>query len=217
MTFAEMKTEVFRRLNESRLGASGAVTPTPIFWQEDDVVAALIDGYQELSDAAEWYEREYDIPLSGQTYYNMETVLSDIFLSPRRAFNPRTNRWMEWVDVRDLDYRTYRRWELITGEPQQILFRGIGWLGTFPKKSGDTLQFFYTSIPPDLEDADTPLMPQEFHLGIIDYALYDLMCQEAETAKALKFWQSYLNYEEGLKRYVKNRVSLDRIGGYRSN
>jgi len=209
-----MKTETFRRLNEARFGAAGAVTPTPIYWQEDDVEAALLDGYAELSDASEWYERSANLPLGGQTYYNLDTALSDIFLSPRRAFNSQTNRWMEWVDVRDLDYRTYRQWELISAEPQKILFRGLSWLGTFPKQMGGTLLFFYTAMPPALADGDAPIIPQEFHYGIVDYALYDLMCQEGETDKALKFWNSYLRYEEGLKRYVNNRVSVDRVGGF---
>lgn len=210
MNFSEMKTEVFRRINES--------AGTPVFWSEADVAAALNDGYEELSDSTEWFEKSNTITLSGSTYYNLSsnTVLTgNEILTPKRAFNPRTNRWLRWTDWRDLDNHTYRQWETVTGEPEQILSRGMWWLGTFPKKSGGTITLWYTAVPQVLlGNSDEPAFPSEFHYALVDYAIYDLLCQEGEGRKAIKFWNRYLQQEVALKQYVQNRLGIDRVSSF---
>lgn len=211
MTFGEMKTEAFRRLNEN--------SSSPVFWEETDVEAALNEGYEELSDATEWYERHATIDLcSNKPYYDLRTVLTDTFLSPTRAFNNQTNRWLTPDIVRNLDLNTFRQWETITGEPERMFVRGLWWLGYFPKSSSDsgTIKQYYTAIPPPMSAAaDEPGFPQEFHYGIVEYGLYDLLAQGGETKKALAHWLGYLGYQEGLQKYVKGRTGLERVGGWR--
>lgn len=209
MTFAEQKTEVFRRLNES--------SSSPTYWTEEDVEDALNDGYAEMSDASEWYERNASInKLKNRTYYDLRTNLSDTFLAPRRCFNPQTNQWLAPISVRTLDFKTYRQWELNPGEPQKMFMRGLWWLGTYPKSGADsgTLELYYTAMPDAMiDDADEPTFPLEFHLGIVAYALYELKYQERETAAALRYFAEYLTLETGLKSYVERRTSLDRSRG----
>lgn len=209
MTFAEQKTEVFRRLNES--------SSSPTYWTESDVEGALNEGYAEISDVSEWYERNASISkLKNRTYYDLRTNLSDTFLAPRRCFNPQTNQWLDPISVRTLDFKTYRQWELNPGEPQKMFMRGLWWLGIYPKAGADsgTLQLYYTALPTEMAaDGDEPAFPQEFHLGIVSYALYELRYQERETAAALRYFAEYKEYETALRGYVEQRTSFDRSRG----
>ena len=63
-------------------------------------------------------------------------------------------------------------------------------------------------------DSDTPGFPQEFHFGIVEYALYDLFAQEGDTQKALKHWMDYEAYENALSKYVDGRMAKDKIGAF---
>ena len=209
MTLAEMRTEVFRRLDESSV--------SPNFWTQADVDEALNDGYEELSDASEWYERMVSLALlDHRPYYDLRTVLyGDTLLSPGRCYNVQTSRWMEPTHVRNLDYHIYRRWESIaTGAPEKFYQRGLWWLGTFPQSGADSgfLRFYYTAMPTALSNAsDTPGFPQEFHLAIVDYAVGDLLGQEGETKQSLLAWARYMQGEQALVAFVNGRQKEDRI------
>lgn len=209
MTFLEMQDEVFLRLAEN--------SSSPTFWSRDEVKAALNDGYEEISDATEWYERNQVINLlSNRTYYDLRSVLSaDTFLTPKRCLNSQTDRWLTPTSIRDMDTQLYRRWEVITvTEPERMFQRGLWWLGVFPQKGADsgTLRFYFTAIPPPLSaDGDEPGFPEEFHYGLIEYAIGDLLGQEAESGKAIGKWGEYLGFEAGLGSYVDGRISLDRV------
>src|SRR6185295_4388477 len=97
--------------------------------------------------------------------------------------------------VRNLDYHTYRLWESIAaGSLQNFFQRGLWWLGTFPQSPSDSswVRFFYTALPATLSaTTDTPGFPQEFHYGLVEYAVSDLLGQEGETKKAMAFWARY--------------------------
>jgi len=205
-----MKQEVMRRLAES--------ASTPVFWTDDDVGDALNEGLAEISDATEWNESYAIVGLyQNQTYYDLRTTLSDTILAPRFCFNTQTNRWLDPVDVRDLDYRTYVRWEVNTGEPQMMFIRGLWWLGLYPKPAGDggTMKLYFSALPPDMDEGtDGPGFPDEFQRGLIHYALYDLMAQDSETRESLRHWALYKSFEERLRKYVSGRMSLDRVEGY---
>lgn len=215
MNFGELKTEVFRRLEENSV--------SPVYFSPDDVGDAINEGFEELSDATEWYETNNPVNLAVDTIYYSLSSLN--ILTPKQAYNNQNNRWMVWTTVDRLDGR-YRRWEAAGGEPDWIFTRGVWHLGTFPvpQAAGGTLTLYHTAMPTLLSaDGDTPGFPQEFHYALVDYALYDLLCQEAEVAKALKFWERYQAKETALKRFVAARAKDRRIvftGGqdaYRSN
>lgn len=202
-----MQTEVFRRLHES--------SSSPVFWTATDVKAALNDGLEEISDSTEWYERQTTMNLwSGRTYQSLLGILPETTLAVRRIFNNQTNRWLIPEDVRDLDERTYVQWENNQGEPQRWLIRGLWWLGIWPKPNGDsgTLRLYASSIPAAMSaDSDEPAFPKEYHQGLIEYALYDLLAQDGESKLALGRWQAYLVFEEGLRQYVEGRQKIDKV------
>ncbi len=208
MTFAELQAEVFHRLDED--------SADPAFWTEAEVQAAINEGYEEMSDASEWYERDHNLPLlSKRTYYDLRSALGgETVLTFQHAYNQTTRRWLYPGELRELDYRTFNQWEEITGQPEQFFVRGLFWLGTFPKAAADsgTIQTYFTALPPALfVDGDTPGSPEEFHYGLVEYALGDLLSQDGETQKALLHFKEYLTYEAGLKGWVEGRIALDRI------
>jgi hypothetical protein len=212
VNFGEMKSEVYRRLNES--------SSSPIFWADSDIEQALNEGYEEMADATEWYERFATLDLlSGKTYFDLRSVLSDTILAPKRIRNNQTEKWLTPTDPRELDYHTFVQWEKNTGEPQMFFTRGLWWLGFYPKQNADSgsVRLYYSSIPPAMSaDEDEPAFPEEFHYGPVAYAVYDLLCQDRETQKGLIWWKEYVLTEEAFRRYVIGRISLDRVEGHRA-
>lgn len=202
MNFGEMRRKVRLRLNAL----------TDVFYSDDDIKDAINEGYREIADATEFYEREAMVPmLKKRTYYDLSQILPDTFLSPRRTYNPTTSQWLEPTDPRGLDYHTYVQWELTEGEPEKYLMRGNWIMGVFPKPAMDSVgtRFYYTAIAPDLvDDIDQPQFPREFHEALVDYALCDLLGQERETAKALGYWKSYKDKENALAAYVDGRIRI---------
>lgn len=199
-----MRASIRRQLDESGT----------VFYTDADINEAIDAGYDEISDATEFFERQANIPLlKRRTYFDMTTNLSDTFLSPRRAYHPTTNRWLSPSDTREMDFHTYTQWELTEGSPQKMLMRGNWWLGIFPKETADigVIRLYYTSIPDAMEDSAEPAFPKEFHPGIIEFVLSDLLGQARETKKSLSHWAAYIGYQDGLKSYVEGRTRLAKL------
>jgi hypothetical protein len=208
MTFLELQTELQRRLEE---------TSTGVFWALAQQKEALNDAYFEMADATEFAETSESVDLTTDTYYDLSSVLDNVPLTVHGVFSPQLNHWLTPTTVRELDDR-WARWVDQAGEPQEFFIRGLWWLGTYPKLSSaaGTMTVHYTYVPAALSaDGDTPGFPQEFHVGLLDYAMYDLLCQEREGKKALKFYDSYLGYQERLKQFVQGRAAHDRVTGLR--
>jgi hypothetical protein len=208
VTFDELKAETFRRLQE--------VAAAPVFWTDADVSAALNEGYQEISDATEWYERVVTIDLLRERpYYDLRRIVPDPLLRVGSAFNLQTNRWLTPCSVPDLD-RGWRRWETTIGEPDHVLIRGLCWLRYWPMNGAQSgsIQQHYTAIPPTLAvDADVPGFPLPVHYGLVEYALADLWAQDAETTLATTAWAAYLAYETALTDFVQGRVAVPMVKG----
>ena len=202
MTFGELKSDVRTRLNEA----------TSVFYSDADIAAAVQEGYADIADQTEFFERFANIEtLAGHTYYDLTSNLPDTFLSPRRIYNGTTSKWLTPTDPRHLDKHTYRQWELVYGPPEKYLMRGNWWLGVFPRTSNDVpiLRFYYTAIPAAfINDSDAPAFPPEFHAGIAEYAMSDLMSQQRETVKALGYWSSYQRIAGQLADFTEGRTKL---------
>lgn len=210
MTFAEMQAEVSRRLAEVQAN---------VFWTDEDIADAVQLGYDELSDAAEWFETYVDILLlENRPYYDLRRVIGEDFLALRPAFDRQTNRWITPSSVRDMDRRD-RRWERVTGEPQRAFLYGLWWMGLFPRIQAEvgTIKQHYVALPPPLvDDTDEPGFPEAFHIGCVQFALTDLWAQDAETTKALAAWAEYLATEQELVAWVTGRNSGPLMRGFDS-
>ena len=202
-----MQTEVARRIEES--------TGSPVFWTVAQIKEAINRGYRETADVAEWNETSTALSLTADTtYFDLSTLINTRILTVKRAYNDQTSQWLTPRDVRDFD-RDFHQWENITGEPSQFIVRGLWWLrfDRYKTATSGTVTVYYTTVPTDLSaDADTPAFPQEFHLALVEFAVADLLFQDAETKKGMKFWMRYKVLEDGLKRFPNQRALLDRIG-----
>lgn len=212
MTKAELRAEVFRRLNES--------ATSPIYWTSDDVDTAVAAGYAELSDASEWDERSVLIDLlQDRPLYDLRTVLGPAFLAIGPAYNTTTHRWLLPSTVRMMDAHD-RRWEWTTGEPQRFFLRGLWWLGLWPRTLSEAGQIkqYYVALPDALDsETDEPAFPGNFHYGIVEFAVADLFAQDGEADLALQAWAEYLRIEGGLSQWVADRAAgatMSGFGGY---
>jgi hypothetical protein len=199
-----MQTEVQRRLEETVAG---------VFWLLAQQKEALNDAYADISDVTEWAETSETESLTTSNNYDLSSISANTILTVHGVFNTQTNRWLTPASVREWDRRN-GLWEDETGEPDEFGIAGLWWLRVKPRKASaaGTMVIHYTYVPAALSaDGDTPAFPAEFHPGLVAYACYDLLCQERETDKALKFYAEYLGHREGLKRYVQNRASYDRV------
>jgi hypothetical protein len=209
MTRAELRTEVFRRLQES--------ATTPVFWTVTDVDAALDEAYNAISDATGWCETWVTVDLLHlRPAYDLRTLTSKTPLSIGKAFNDQTNRWLQPTSVRDLDSGN-RRWEATTGEAARVWARGLWWLSYYPKADTDsgTVTQYLTVLPDAMTaDTDVPGFPDTLHYGLVEYAVSDLWAQDAEVNKALQSWQEYLTYEGGLTAFMQGRAAVPLEHGF---
>lgn len=200
-----MQTEVFRRLEES--------SSSPVYWALAQVKEALNDAYFDISDVTEWAETSETDNLTTSNNYDLSSILSNTPLTVKGVFNTQTNRWLTPSSVQQWE-RDNLRWEDEAAEPDEFTIAGLWWLRVRPHAAAasGTFTTHYTYVPAALSaDGDTPAFPGEFHPGLVSYAVYDLLCQERETDKALKFYAEYLLHREGLRRYVQDRASFDRV------
>jgi hypothetical protein len=208
VTFLEMQEEVFKRLRES--------SSSPVFWTLDDVKDSINEGYGEISDSSEWFERVKVVDLLKlRPYYDVYSYLDKCFLRIDVAFNETTSRWLTHEHHATFDARD-PRWEQRVAEPDHLLFRGIRWLSYWPYKgveSGRIRQYF-VSVPPTLcDDTDEPGFPEQYHYGLVEYAVYDLLAQDNEVNLALEAWQAYQGYDQGLSSWVNKRIAIPYRGG----
>jgi len=204
MNLGEIHRKVRKRLDEE----------SQAFFSDEDILASIQEGYEEMADASGFFERWAMVKmLKGRTYYDLSQILPRSFLAVSRVFNPNTNKWLDPVTDRDLDYKTLPQWELTDGTPEKYLVRGVWWLGVFPHERQDTpgLRVYHIGLAPPLrEPTDVPQFPQEFHEGLVTFAISDCLAQQRETKKALKYWASYSVYEGQLTDYVDRRVLVAR-------
>lgn len=208
MTRAEIREEVRRRIRES--------VASPTFWTDEDIDVSVNEGYMEMSDASEWYERFQVIDvLARRPYYDMRTQLRRGFLVAGPAYNMTTSRWLFQVSSSDLGINDIQ-WELRVSEPEFFMVRGLWWIGYWPVKgaeSGTIKQYFIGLPPPMTQDDEEPGFFDLFHHGLVEYALWDLFAQDAEADLAYAAWKEYLAVEAKLIAYQGKRAGIPHTHG----
>lgn len=217
MNLTQLRAEVQAVMDEDT-GSSA------VFWQEDDIDAAINDALDEISDATGWYETRVPLPLlRGTVYYDLFAHCSpafasleaagaeDGFISVAAVWNPVTSAWLTGSSIDMLD--ACSRWERNEGQPERYVIRGCRWLGLspVPATSGEYLDLWLTASPPHLlEESDIPGFPEEYHYGLVELARCELFAQDHEAAKAMKYWERYMAYESKLRHFVENRLERSR-------
>lgn len=209
MTRAELRAELYRRLEESSDGQ--------VFYTDDDLNDALNEAYLELSDATEWYEtyRTIDV-LHTQPYYDVRDLFDVEVLSMGPAFHTDTSRWLVPSSARDLDGR-WLRWEQVRGVPERLQTRGLWFVGYWPILGSETgtVKQYATALPDELsDDLDEPGFPSQWHDVLIDYALAELLPQQGEVSGAMEAWQAYLTGEAEMGAAMQGRGMVPKPMGY---
>lgn len=207
MTFAEMQAETRSRVEDL----------AGVFFSDDDVADAVNEGYEELSDATEWFEVWATIDLlDTRPYYDLRHLFPYEVLIPGAAFNEQTNRWLEPSNMGDLD-GAYRHPETVYTQPTRLIARSLYWLRYFPlvQQDAGTIKQYATCVPPRMAlDRDTPGFPATYHRGCVEYAISVLAPQQGEVHRALEAWDAYLAYETGLQAWKDGRAASPMVRGY---
>jgi hypothetical protein len=209
MTFAEMRAETYRRLEESATGQ--------VFFTDADVDDALNEGYEELSDASEWFEVSLTIDvLHTRPYYDLRTVFPYDVLAPGPAFNETSGRWLEPCEIRDID-RMARQPETTSSQAQRLLQRSLWWVGYWPILQSETgaVTQYATCVPDRMAlDEDVPGFPEAYHRGCVEYALAVLLPAQGMVSEALAAWGRYDAIENALIAWKRGRVAAPMTRGY---
>jgi hypothetical protein len=204
MTFIEIITEVKSRLN-NLIGSS-------ITFDDTDIKASINNGYDELADVTEFNELNKVITTSGDLYDDLydPAIIGPGFLTLRHVFNSLNNLWLEPWDYRKLD-QSFSRWETLFSLSWKFILRGLSYFSGYPRQvAGSQYTVYYTAMPTALvNNTDVPAFPVEFHLGLVNYATFELLAQKQEVTKAMSQWATYLEYQDRLMKYVRGRQGLD--------
>lgn len=198
MNLGELKSETFRRLNES--------STAPVFWTAADVTASLNEGYLDFCERTKLVSREADVEcVRGVPYVDMRAWRYP-FLGLRRVFSRTINKPLPFANVAHVD-TLENRWEMSSGNVQRVFMRGAYTLGFWPvPQVGEVFRVTWTSMPDAMAyDYEQPEIPSEFHEALLFYAIYDLRAQEPETALAL---EAYGSYQQMVERGVLMARSL---------
>lgn len=215
MNFGEIRDRVTQQLAES--------ASNPAYWTQADIDVSINEGHTEMCDASECYERYVTLPQHAlMTYFDLRGLLGEQVLVPLRIFTVMTKRWMIFRHVRDMDEgrcSMYAQWETVGGEPREVFMRSLWQLGIYPRSSGDldkrdSLRLHFRGLPKKMvRSADVPVFPDDFHEGIVEYALYDLLCQDQEVLLAMDHWDAYQGWEQKLIDHVQSRQIVDKRHG----
>lgn len=217
MTFGELQTEVFRRLEES--GSN------PAFWSEAEVQQAINDGWEELALHTEWFRAEYMFQSQSDiTYYDLRDYSPLEVIRVRAIWNEALERWLIPTSTKLLEQK-YRRWEASGQAIDEFFLRGNFMLGIFGKQlwgdeafTADFLTVLCTAVPPPLLPSDYAIPhPEEFCEAEILYAIYDLKAQEGETEQAMDFWKRYMLKADEMKAWAIRTVDEAIVRGFRDH
>lgn len=214
-TLAELESDVRQALDES--------ASDPAVFTSADIRRAINEGDQSLSEVSEWYRVTTPFPLwANRTYYDLRGICSQPVLSVRGIHAPTPARWLRGTSPRELDLGVSGRsgfassldWGRVSGSPNLFFMRSVWWLGVYAQASadGEIVHLDHTALPPKMrEDYDSPLYPEEFHVGVFHYAMYDLLVDDKEVSKALEHWEEYVLIETALKEYADAQGLMDRV------
>lgn len=199
MNLGQLRAETFRRLNEA--------SPS-VVWTDAEVDESINLGLEEISDETEWFERVQQVDvMADHQYYDMRHVLLHPLLVIGAAFNINTNRWLRPISTRELDGGDHR-WEQRVAEPEFLLPRSLWMIGYWPFRGADgAIRQYYTSLPDRLVfDYESPGFPDQYHYGLVEFALCELWGMDAEADLATAAWKEYLSYEAALRLHVTERA-----------
>lgn len=177
-------------------------------WLDAEILDSVKDGLEDIAEATGFHETFVNLRAKApQTYFDLRGVLPGAAIVVTKIWSPATNRWLAYRSPRFLD-ETYVIWHNVAGGPTNWFLRGVNWLGIFPRLgAGDSVRVHFQGTP----DAVTDLkVEDDYGAALEEYALYDLLCQDGETDRAIERWEAYSERSGGLGAQVERRVARAR-------
>ena len=184
-------------------------------WASADIVSAINEGLDELSERTHFYQRYVSIPVvPGRVYYNLTSYIPDDAISLRSCWSTVRADWLEATAEHTLE----PSWEEGIGDPQKWFPRGALYIGVYPHPAvGATapgyMRLYFSSLAPHFSHSQAVLgdLTNDFVPALVDYALYELQARDGESKKALIHWKSFDKRAKLLEDFVARRGRSQRV------
>lgn len=183
-----------------------------IRWKDADIITAINEGLDDLSEVSRFYERHVSIPAANRrTYYDLRGWLPETALGVIAVWSSVIDDWLLPCSIHELR----QRWEQSYGPSRQFFMRGAYWMGVWPRPetTAGYLRVYFAGLAPHYTHPQSVIreLPDDFVTALEDYALYDLAAQDAETDRALMHFVDYASRGAELAKFVERRASTARI------
>ncbi len=194
MIFSDIKLNVRANLDDA------GVT----FYSLDDIIDSIQDGYDDISFQAKNIIKKTQVSFKTSPYYDF-SLIGD-FIQTIAIFNNNTNRFLkDNLSLRDFD-KFRSDWEIWSATPEFWCTADlkmnviVPYYSTVPAQQFD---LYYAAQAPTLSDADTPLIANDYQKLLEFYATADMLEQAEEYAKALPYWELYIEQLDEYKEDVQ--------------
>jgi hypothetical protein len=176
-------------------------------WKDYDIVTAINEGLDELSEETRFYERHVSIPVvNRRTYYDLRGWLPESALGVTSVWSEVLTDWLVPTTVRELK----SRWEQAAGSPRSFFMRGLYWMGVFPRPETTigTHRVYFAGYAPHFNFPQAVLrdLTDDRVAALEEYAMYELAAQDGETDRALAHFVDYRARAKDLANFVNRRT-----------
>lgn len=182
------------------------------FWTSQDGVDSIQDGYDEVAMQSFCIEKSTTLARqNGILHYNLYQLISD-YLAIKAVYNPNNNLWLDSITLKELQ-KHGPEWEKVEALSTHFCPISFEYVIFWPRYTGATFNWtIYYAAQADVLSASTvPQIPTEFQTILEDYVTADLLEQAQEMSKARRYWLSYEQKLKELKKFIKTRVTMDRV------
>ncbi len=195
-----LQNRVSQRLDEGLIGAT--------YYTLAEITARINEGYRFFVLLTLGLETTAVVPLAAATtFYHMLSAYPDwilplrVYSSAGAKIRPATLAELDSLDS---------GWTNSPGAPLRYIARGFDLFGIYPQPAapGTNVIVTYAQAPADLVNAgDVPLIPPEYQLSLVDYAIYALRQKEGgqEFLKTLPYFDRFLSDAQEYGEYVRTR------------
>lgn len=201
MTYSELRTRTLQRLGDPVDGSQGFYSPN-----EAGVALNSIQNLFAFLTLCLEVEATFALSTDGRPFYHLQQTFSDFVVPLRVSINGGVR--LKPSRLSDLAARE-SRWSVTPGVPSRYSFNGLDLLGVFRQPTVATsLALVYARMPaPMTADSDTPDIPAEYHMNLIDGAIPLLRTKEGaqEWQKDLPLWDRFMDAVTKMADYVRAR------------
>lgn len=202
MTRADIRFRIRRNLDD--LGIT--------YYTAVDINEAIQDAYDEVVVYCECIEKRVDLDfVSNTTYYDFSTLIPDYYRVIKLYHNGQ-NRFIDPTNNRNQG--SYRiDWEVVNATEREYVILGPKYVGMSGRQAIATGNFgvFYKAKANQLIDTSIPLISDNYIRLLELYGTADLLEQNQEFTKAIKYWQEYDPMLEDYRRKVQLLAKADRV------